>query len=192
MRTVRLIQLSGLAAVVGGTLRIVTSFVPAGPGAGIELVYLAVDLLLLLGLLGIYTDEHEHAGRTGFLGFLLATAGIASIVGPDGYLGVVPMYPAGSLVFSVGLCLLAVGVWRGRALPRVVPVLWSATAVLGVGGSLARQPALVATAGVLLGLAFALAGLRMAHRLTRDQPRPEPAGTGFGATRDSSGSALGR
>jgi len=156
-----LVRLAGIAAVLGGSLRVLTSLLQLTPRPATEAVYLAVDLLLLFAVLGVYAHQHRTAGRVGFCGFLLATSGFASIAGPDGDIGPVSVYAAGSLAVIAGLCFLAVGIRRGPALPRAVPTLWITTTVLGAGAFLAQSTALSAAAGVALGLAFAVVGMSM-------------------------------
>ncbi len=119
-----LIRMGGLAAVLAGVLRTLASFIPHQPGVALELFYLAIDLLILFGIFGVYARVHESAGVAGFVGFVLATTGTAAIVGPDGDLGGVPVYQAGSAILVVGLAFLAAGTWRDASLPRWVCVLW--------------------------------------------------------------------
>lgn len=158
-----LIRLGGWAALLAGGLRTGASFIPyTQPGVALELFYLVIDVLLLLGLLGIYAYQHEQVGISGFLGFLLALIGTASIIGPDGAIGGVEMYVVGSLLISVGLTVLAFGTWRANKLPRAVPVLWVVSTVVGIGGFLAGGLAITfLVAGVAFGLAFILAGVRL-------------------------------
>jgi hypothetical protein len=163
MTSAKLIRLGGRAALLAGVLRTGASFIPSTPpGVALELFYLVIDVLLLLGLLGIYAYQHEEVGVVGLLGFLLALIGTAIIVGPDGALGGVEMYVVGSLLISIGLTLLALGSWKAQRLPRAVPVLWVLSTVVGIGGFLAGGLALTyLIAGALFGLAFIIAGVRI-------------------------------
>lgn len=163
MSAATLIRLGGLAAMLAGALRMAASFIPySSASVQLELLYLVIDLLLLLGLLGIYAYQHEQAGKLGFAGFLPALIGTASIVGPDGKLGNVDMYVAGSLLISLGLCVFSIGIWRARMLPRAVPLLWIASTVIGIGGFLVNGPPVTfLLAGVTFGLGFVLAGSKI-------------------------------
>jgi hypothetical protein len=158
-----LIRLGGLAAALAGLLRVIASFIPATkPGPALEVFYLMIDVLLLLGLLGVYGYQHEQVGAGGFLGFLAALVGTAIIVGPDGAIGGVEMYVVGSLLISLGLAVLGIGTWRARRLPRAVPALWWLSTLVGVGGFAAGELRFTYLfAGVAFGLAFALAGARI-------------------------------
>ena len=165
MPTLTLIRLGGLAAILAGALRIGSSFIPysaSKPSVTLELLYLVIDVLILLGLLGVYGYHNEVIGRSGFLGFLLALIGTAIIVGPDGKIGVVDMYVVGSLMISVGLAIMALGTWNARRLPRTVPLLWVMSTVVGVGGYLTGgQTVTFVIAGLAFGLAFVVAGVKI-------------------------------
>lgn len=163
MSSATLIRLGGLAAALAGALRIISAFVPYSKNSvGLELFYLVIDVLLLLGLLGIYGYQHAQVGVTGLLGFLAALSGTSLIVGPDGTLGGVDIYVAGSLLISLGLSALSIGTWRAGVLPRVVPVLWWLSTVIGIGGFVAGGLAITfLLAGVMFGLACVLAGVRI-------------------------------
>jgi hypothetical protein len=159
--TTTLARFGGLAAIAGGALRTLSSFVPYDPSTPHELLYLAIDLLLLFGILGVYAVVRESAGLLGFVGFVLALSGTAAIVGPDGRLGPVDVYQAGSSVLVAGLVLLAVGTWRTASLPRWVSALWIATFVLGLANLVVPSAVLFAAAGIAFGLGLVGAGLRV-------------------------------
>ena len=165
MPTATLIRLGGLAAILAGVLRVGTSFIPysnSKPGVALELLYLIIDVLILLGLLGVYGYQNEKAGGSGFIGFLLALIGTAIIVGPDGKIGSVDRYVVSSLMISIGLSLLAFGTWKADRLPRTVPLLWVMSMVVGVGGYLIGGPTVTfVIAGLAFGLAFIVAGVKI-------------------------------
>lgn len=167
MSSATLIRLGGMAAMLAGALRIVFTFVPyRKDSVALEVFYLVIDVALLFSLLAIYFCQHEHAGLTGFIGFVVAFVGTALIVGPDGALGGIDIYTAGSLLISLGLSVLAMGVWRANILPRAVPVLWWLSTVIGIGGFVAGGWQITfMLAGVLFGLAFVLAGWTISRNL---------------------------
>jgi hypothetical protein len=67
MSSQQLIRWSGLAAMLAGGLRTAASFsLSAEPGVSLEILYLAIDLLLLFGVFGIYAFQHERFGSLGF------------------------------------------------------------------------------------------------------------------------------
>jgi len=162
MSSATLIHLSGLAAILAGVLRTAAVFLPAMEPVAVEWLYLLIDVLLLLGLLGVYAYQHVESGIWGFAGFLLAAIGLESIGGPDGKIGEVDIYTAGVAIIGIGLVALAVGSWRGQKLPRYVPVLWVLSTVVGMSGFLvAGSTVPFRVSGVAFGLGFVGAGIRL-------------------------------
>jgi hypothetical protein len=135
MSSQQLIRWGGLAAMLAGALRTAASFWPsAEPGVTLEVLYLVIDVLLLFGIFGIYAFQHERIGWFGFVGFLLAVIGTAIIAGPDGTIGLVDMYTAGSL---------------------------SVATVVGILAAVTGRESLLVVTGVTFGLAFMGAGARL-------------------------------
>ena len=85
------------------------SFAP-GVGSDIEqqLLYLAVDMFLLLGLLGFYELRHQDAGRTGALGSCWRYSAWCVVRSSRAIPGL-DLYPLGALAFVGGLI---VPVWQ--------------------------------------------------------------------------------
>ena len=165
MSSQQLIRLGGLAAMLAGGLRTAASFSSsAEPGVTLEILYLVIDILLLFGIFGIYAFQHEHIRWFGFVGFLLAVIGTAIIAGPDGTIGVVDMYTAGSLSVGAGIVFLAVGSWAARTLPHWVAILWIVSTVVGILGAVTGRESLFVVTGVTFGLAFVGAGARLWSR----------------------------
>lgn len=160
-----LLRFAGFSAILAGLLRAGTSFIPyltTETGISFEVLYLIVDILILIGLLGVYGYQYEEAGLSGFVGFLLALIGTAIIVGPDGRIGSVEMYTLGAGLISVGMLFLATGTWSARRFSRWVPILWVVSTVVGVGGFLVGGSAWTfLIAGLTFGLAFLVAGLKL-------------------------------
>ena len=158
---------------MAGVLRVATSFNSyAASGVAIELLYLAIDLLLLFAIVAVYAYVRDRSGWLTLVGFILALAGTGSIVGPDKALGGVDMYVAGATTLSIGLALLSVGAWRSVALPRTVCALWVGSTLIGVGGYVVQGRGVLFTlAGLAFGLGFLLAGLKMWR-----EPEPKAIG----------------
>lgn len=154
-----LVRYGASAAVAGGLLRVVSAFIPYVPDSpGLELLYGIVDVLLLFGLMGLYAAYAEKTGWTGLAGFVVATIGLAIIVGPDAVAFGVEFYLAGSACLLAGLAVLSIGLLVARRL-RLSAGLWLGSLALALIGAWARQPLLLAAAGAVLGLAFMAAGI---------------------------------
>jgi catechol 2,3-dioxygenase-like lactoylglutathione lyase family enzyme len=159
MATQQLLRAGALAAIVAGGLRILAAFIPYVPESPyLEALYAVIDLGFLFGLAAIYWPISHRLGRAGLMGYSIATAGVASIVGPDPEMFGLPFYMVGSAIFELGLLALAITLMH-RNLFRATAFLWI--------GSLAAGLAAVATggnaiafvvAGCALGLGFIRAG----------------------------------
>lgn len=158
-----LFRLAGLAAILAGGLRVLASFIPYNADSlALELLYLVIDLGLVFAIVGLYLWEFPAAGRPGFVGFVVALGGTASIVGPDGSLGGIALYAVGALLIALGLAVWAWGSWKARRFPRSVPALWAASTFLGIAAFvMPGAPLAFVLAGVAFGTAFILAGLRL-------------------------------
>jgi hypothetical protein len=149
MSSTNLIRLGGIAAIIAGILRGINSFLPANlPSVTIEILYLITDIFILFGIMGIYGFEHQESGLWGFFGFLLAIVGTGIIIGPDGSIGGVNMYPIGSLILAAGLTLLA--------------VCWVLSTIVGfIGYFSPGLNLLFVISGVIFGISFAGAGFEI-------------------------------
>jgi hypothetical protein len=163
MSSKNLIRLGGIAAIIAGILRGINSFLPANlPSVTVEILYLITDIFILFGIMGIYGFEHQESRLWGFLGFLLAIVGTGIIMGPDGSIGGVNMYPVGSLILAAGLTLLAIGSWIANKFPRWVPVFWILSTIVGFIGYFSPGLHLLSIgSGVIFGIGFARAGIEV-------------------------------
>lgn len=162
-----LYRLAGAAAVLGGAMRIATSFVPWDGSAAIEAVALAIDVLLLFGLMGIYLAHRAALGWLGFGVFVLAETGIASIVGPDTVAFGIDTYLAGVHAISIGLALLGIAMLVKRV-ETLAAICWIASLVVGAaGGFVAQAAAGFLIGGILFGLGFVAAGIALAMPATK-------------------------
>jgi hypothetical protein len=57
MSRIYLPQWGGLAAILAGILREIASFTPSAASVGLQMFYFAIDVLLLLGTVGVYAFQ---------------------------------------------------------------------------------------------------------------------------------------
>jgi hypothetical protein len=156
-RTAGLVRVCAAAAVIGGVLRIASTFIPyEANSAPLETLYLVIDVCLLFGLVAIYIANAGVVGLSGLGLFLVSLAGIASIVGPDTQAFGIDFYRIGALVYVAGLAGLSVQLLRARRLV-VSAGLWVVT--LGASLLTAVVPEAFMAAGVALGAGYVLAGV---------------------------------
>jgi hypothetical protein len=153
------VRWAAVAAIAGGTLRGVTALLPAAQTLAIHLTYLAIDLLLLLAVAGLFTFQRERTGGWGALGALLAVLGAGLLISDDLFSPTFALYPIAAVVFALGLGLLALCAWIAHTLPRWIPALWLAAILVGALslGVAALHP-LVVLSGLLLAAGFVGAG----------------------------------
>jgi hypothetical protein len=161
MSSANLIRWCGCAAIVAGILRGVSAFAPnIVAGEAIALLYLVTDIFLLLGMMGVYGFQRRESGTWGWGGFLLAVVGLAMI--RTGAITGLNLYPIGAVVFAIGLSALAIGSWMAGKLPRWVSIVWVVSTVIGFVGFFAPGlNFLFVVSGVLFGVSFARAGLKV-------------------------------
>ena len=153
-------RLGGIAAVAGGALRMAAAapIVMRLPEA--QALYLTIDCLFVLALVGMYVRHADEVGRIGLMAFCVGVAAICLIrsqaaFGPFAYL-------FGGAILTLSMTLLAFRL-RARMNFAVAAALWVSTIIVGAVGGL--RPALgvlpSVVAGALFGLAFMSAGIGM-------------------------------
>lgn len=153
-----LYRLGGAAAMVGGSLRVLLSFIPyREETVWLEALYALVDICLLVGLTAIYLKRAERLGGLGLAAFILSGAGLASIVGPDTIMFGVNFYEVGALLTIAGVVLLSIQLLRHQIL-QWVSSLWIMSFGLSVATVSVSLPVLFIGAGISFGVAFTLAG----------------------------------
>lgn len=148
MSSSNLIRWSGLAALVGGALLVIAEVaefvffsgqpasVAAGTGAWIivQPLYLAVTVLISLGLVGLYAHQAEQAGSLGLIAFLVAFIGTVLVSG---------------LQWSAAFIVP----WLARAAPEVAQELLDTEAPGVAAAGYILSFALLALGWLLFGLA---------------------------------------
>ena len=132
MSRIHLIWWGGLAAVLAGILRGIASFTPTAASVGLQIFYFAIDVLLLLGVIGVYAFQKQETGRWGFFGFLLALIGAGLLIGHDVDNAIVLIYPVAAFLFAVGISVLAIRSWAAKTLPHWASVLLITSTLVGI------------------------------------------------------------
>jgi len=158
MRAELIFRTLGVAAVIGGGLRIADCFT----GSVIDMttldrMYFATDVFLMLGLAGWYFSRAGRLGSPGLTGFVLSAVGIlvirsAQLFEPRGYM-------IGSVLFLIGLTVMNVLTILRRDGAIAAPVLWNIALVFGIL-ALTSGP-IASIAGVIFGLGYIAAGIEL-------------------------------
>lgn len=169
MNADHLYRLAGAAAVLGGLLRVLSAASPPFDQMSLEALWTIIDILLTLGLMGVYLARADKLGFLGFAGFALAIASLSFIGGPDADVFGFSTYEQGSAALAISLIGLSIAWLRARVRPLAPPLLWFASVIcVGVFNLL---PTPLPTygfpvAGALFGLAFMAAGWDLLRRKT--------------------------
>ena len=171
MSRTNLIRWCGLAAVLAGILRLIASFTPTAASVGIQIWYFAIDVLLLLGIIGVYGFQKKETGRWGFFGFLLALIGAGLLIGHDVDNAIVLLYPVAAFLFAVGISVLAIRSWAAKTLPRWASALLITSTLVGIlGYGIKGFDVLFVISGVIFGIGFIRAGLTVwGHHIIRGE-----------------------
>lgn len=166
MNYATLYRLSGVAAIAGGALRIASAFPLVQDPTSLEWLYTGIDILLLMGLMGIYLARAEKLGFLGLASFGVAVASLSFIGGPDADPFGFSTYEQGAAALAIAMVGLSMAWVRVGEKP-----LWPALAWFGsviVVGLLSFIPPVaeygMPAAGILFGLGFVLAGLPLLKR----------------------------
>jgi len=162
-----LIRFCSLGAILAGTLRAITSFVPE-TAPNVFLLYLMIDVCLLFAVFGLQRFTANRAQLLSALGTSLMLVAVVVLIGRDLMVAPVTIYAVAAATFSIGLDLFAIHIVRTRQLPLWIPVMWLISTILGPLGFFApRLHLLFAIAGIIFGCAFAGAGVVMWHQTSK-------------------------
>ncbi len=153
----------GIAAIVGGLLRVADSFTTQALPAGLlAALYFTTDIFLLLGIAGIYLSRRSTTGMAGTIGAAIFTLGIVLVrVSAFGVLGS-SGYQLGAAVALLGLAILSGETLLRRHGGTMSALLWLLSFALGILGAAGIAPAtLMPGAGVAFGAGFVGAGLEI-------------------------------
>lgn len=167
MNAAQLLRLSGASAVAGGALRIVSALPFSADPIQQQWLWVIIDILLTLGLIGIYVARAEKLGFLGLASFAVAMAALSFIGGPDADPFGFSTYEQGAMTLVIALIGLSLAWLRANERPRAPPLLWFASAL--AAGVIAQLPAPMpdyafTIAGILFGAGFVFAGLPLLRR----------------------------
>ncbi len=154
-----LFKLSGAAALAGGMLRIASALPLGLDPIALEWLWTGIDVLLSLGLIGIYLVRAEKLGWLGLAGFTLAMASLSFIGGPDADVFGFSTYQQGAMALAISLAGFSLAWLRVGERPWAPPLCWFATLIAaGIPdyGFMA--------AGALFGAGFLAAGWDLLRR----------------------------
>jgi len=161
MNSSTLTRVFAVGAILAGVLRAITSFIPETT-PNVFLVYLVIDLCLLSGVIGLYRFTVTAARLVPRLGTALMCLALLVLIARDVGVAPVSLYAGAAMTFSVGIDLFAIHLLQTRKMPSWIPIAWLVSTVIGPLGFFVPQlHFLLAMAGLIFGVAFAVAGVVM-------------------------------
>ena len=100
-------------------------------------LWVIIDILLTLGLIGIYVSRSEKLGFLGLMSFAIAMAALSFIGGPDADPFGFSTYEQGAATLMIALIGLSIAWLRAKEKPLAPPLCWFGAA-LAAGVTIAR------------------------------------------------------
>jgi hypothetical protein len=153
MNTSQFVRWSGVAAIVTGIFGIVAAL---GVGASAPWVYVVSNIATLIALIGIYLFQKDTAGVFGLVAFLVAFAGALLLTFAYNL-------ELSTMIYALGLILIAIAALRAGAFPKWVPWLWLVATLVGIPGTflIDLQQTLFLLGAIFFGAGFIGAGLSL-------------------------------
>lgn len=148
-----------LCAILGGLLRMVSSFIPYNENSDLlQLFYIFIDLCLILSLVAYYHTFIQTFHLLGHLGIIIAIIGFSLIAGPDANIFNMPIYQIGTPIIGLGLLLFSSEHLACKLNHKAMAICFMVSVISGLTAMLLNISALFAFSGCVLGLAFILMG----------------------------------
>lgn len=157
------LRLAGVAVLLGVAIDVVAPFLiyPRLVEPQPHLVYVLIDLLLLIGMLGARALTARVTGPLGLAGFVLAILGVLLVRTSPAQVFGQASYMIASAVWSIGMVVWAVDLLRARAM-RLAAGLWIVALVVGLIGLMLKDHGPVAhMAKMAFLLGFAAVGVQL-------------------------------
>ncbi|MBS0385542.1 MAG: hypothetical protein JSS00_09360 [Proteobacteria bacterium] len=169
MRNDALFRLAGLASLLAGAGRILSTFAWTGDAVSREALYDAIDALLLFAVMGVYFSRKDQLGALGFASFAVAIAALSFIGGPDADPFGFSTYQQGAYALAIAMVGISLAWWRAKQKPLWAPACWFLSVIAAGVMRMLPPPAPdygFAAAGLLFGLGFVFAGLDLIRTRT--------------------------
>lgn len=155
------LRLAGVATIVGSAIDVVAPFLiyPRLVDPQPHLVYVLIDLLLMIGMLGVWSASKRSASALGLAGFVLALLGVMLVRTSSAKIFGEASYMIASSLWSIGMVLWAVDLLRAKVF-SISAGLWIAALVIGLAGLALKDHGPIAhVAKMSFILGFIVAGL---------------------------------
>jgi hypothetical protein len=116
----------------------------------------------MFGLCGIYLARSNRLGLAGLVGFVVSFTGTFMVRSSGLSLFGFSAYLVGASVTLLGVVAIGTAMLIHNAFPKLAPILWIASLIIGVAGLLPVAMRWgVTLAGVIFGIGFIVAGISL-------------------------------
>lgn len=151
-----------LCAVIGGSLRILASFIPYKTSSdSLQLLYIIIDINLILALVGYYLAFSRQFRTASHIGIIVSLIGFSLIAGPEATIFGIGIYQIGSAIIGLGLIIFASEHLLQKINNKIMALCFLTSVLIGLLSMLLNISILLSISGVLLGLAFILMGITL-------------------------------
>ena len=169
MRQETVWRLAGVAATLGGLIDMVGPLFYPHLAQPLRLsTYVAIDVLLLFGMLGVQSVAGQAMGWPGLIGFVIAVSGVLLVRTSAAGIWGAASYTVASAIWSIGMVLMGAALLSKGGPFRVASALWIAAFVIGLAGLALKDQGLVhRLAGWCFALGFVVAGASLARTASK-------------------------
>lgn len=169
MRQQTIWRLAGLAAVLGGLIDLVGPLFYPHLTQPVRLsTYVLIDVLLLLGMLGVQSVAGRVMGWPGLVGFVIAVSGVLLVRTSAAGIWGGASYAVASAIWSIGMVVVGAALLAQKGPFRVAAALWIAAFLIGLAGLALKDQGLAhRLAGWCFALGFVAAGVILARTASR-------------------------
>ncbi len=155
-----MIRASGLAAILGGALRIVDAFTTDMLSRDVlAILYFVTDVFLLAGVAGLWWQRRGSLGVAGVSGLAVFVLGILMVRMSAFGVGT---YQLAAAISLLGLTIYSIEMLLGGTTAVWAPCAWLVSLAAGVAATAGFQPLMMAAlAGVAFGVGFVVVGVEM-------------------------------
>ncbi len=169
MRQETVWRLAGVAATLGGLIDMVGPLFYPHLAQPLRLsTYVAIDVLLLFGMLGVQSVAGQAMGWPGLIGFVIAVSGVLLVRTSAAGIWGAASYTVASAIWSIGMVVMGAALLSKGGPFRVASALWIAAFVIGLAGLALKDQGLVhRLAGWCFALGFVVAGASLARTASK-------------------------
>jgi hypothetical protein len=139
------LRLTGAAALTGAAIDVLgPAIYPRLAEPWPHLIYVTIDVLLLFGMLGVWSAARRAASVLGLVGFVVAVFGVMLVRTASAEIFGKASYMIAASIWSIGMVVWSVDLARAKDLFRKSAGLWILALAVGLVGLAVKDQGLIA------------------------------------------------